>query len=57
MASYRTVHVLLAVAGGGAGLLLAHSAGIKSWLDAKIYLAGGVVCGFLVAVLIERIRK
>lgn len=57
MTSSRVLLVLLAVAGGGAGLVLAQGTGITSWLDAKLYFAGGAVCGFLLAVLIEKVRK
>ncbi len=57
MASDRAVPLLLALAGAGAGLLVAHLTGITSWLDAKPYLIGGVVCGVLLGSLIAKARK
>ena len=47
MTERRLVTVLFTLAGGGAGVLLAHWAGVVSWLDAKLYLVGGVTVGFL----------
>jgi uncharacterized membrane-anchored protein YhcB (DUF1043 family) len=49
--------VLLALAGGGVGVLLAQWVGVVSWLDAKLYVIGGIAVGVLIGKLAFRLSQ
>lgn len=51
------VTVLLALAGGGAGVLLARWVGIVSWPDAKLYIVVGITLGVLIGKLAVRLAQ
>lgn len=53
MNSSRVAVAVLAVVGAGAGALTAHLAGVTSWLDAKSYMAAGLVGGVLASKLLQ----
>ena len=53
MNSSRIAVAVLAVVGAGAGALAAHFAGVTSWLDAKAYMAVGLVGGVLASKLLQ----
>lgn len=57
MAESRFVAVVLAFAGGGTGALLAQFIGVATWLDAKLFIVGGVVVGLLISALIGWLPK
>jgi hypothetical protein len=57
MTESRLVTVLLALAGGGVGVLLAQWVGVVSWLDAKLYVIGGIAVGVLIGKLAFRLSQ
>lgn len=57
MTSQLVVIFSLALSGVGVGALVAHLSGVTSWLDAKSYMAVGLVGGLLVSKVLLRILK
>jgi hypothetical protein len=57
MTESHLVTVLLALAGGGAGVLLARWVGVVSWLDAKLYIVVGITLGVLIGKLAVRLAQ
>ena len=57
MSSERVAVVVLALAGIGVGALVAHFSGVASWLDAKLYLAAGLIGGVLASAVLGRMLK
>lgn len=53
----RLITVIFGLAGGGVGALLARFSGVESWLDAKLYIVGGIAVGALASALLERFSK
>ena len=50
----RLFMVLLVFSGASLGVLAAHFDGVRSWIDAKLYIVAGVVCGYAAgAVLVK----
>lgn len=47
----------MGASGAGLGLLVAKAVGVTSWLDAKLFIAIGVVLGLVVANVLATVRR
>ncbi|MBD9391013.1 hypothetical protein [Acidovorax sp. ACV01] len=57
MSERTLIAILLGASGGGIGVLVAKATGITSWLDAKLFIAIGVVVGLGAAKVLEAARR
>jgi hypothetical protein len=57
MTERHILFVVLALAGAGAGVLVAHFIGVTSRIDARAFLVVGAASGIGVGALLERLRK
>lgn len=54
MSESKILLLALVLSGIGLGALAAHVAGVTSWLDAKLYMAGGGAGGVVARALVEK---